>query len=273
MVTKRDVLSFISGVGFSEIFKKITGNTLTETLSHYMSKRKDAIEMLIDCGEDLTEDEKNEIREALKVDSVFRIVFEIDNPELLIDKELNRKAELKLKEIENKDIETFNFIGTMRISRTFGVSRLNRMNRFIIGHETDEIIELCNYLKKKFPQDGTKNNHLKRCEAFDFDPRREDESESIAYDIMRLINRKQTEIASVILSIMLELNEKFGNEYGDKFIKFISALAEKDPEKSKKIRRSLYNKYRSSKESTLSYVKEGLDIDKSVLRKKYFELG
>lgn len=278
MSIKQNIGYTAAGVSLAELIHKITGKTPLENISHLFSqkKRDEYINQLLKEAGNLSTEERNDITTALNYEPIFRIVAGIDKPEDRIDKEIEKKAELRLKDIKKNDEDTYSVIMSMKMSFSFGVSRMNRLNKFLVDNSVEDTIRIHNLLRAKFPGKFGKfeeEYHDKLYTAFNFHPTEEDEIENYAYLVQKLLNRELTDIAATQMDITVQLNNKYGMEIINKYIKFLKFIRNNDISEHKKFIKMMREKYTKSPEETLNLINEAMKNDSNSVRKKIFELS
>ena len=211
----------------------------------------------------------------MEIDSVFRIVIEMDKLGNDVDKELESNAELRLKEIEKKDADTHFQILGMKMSHMFGVSRMNRLNKFLSDNSAEDIINIHNLHRAKYPNKiGFVNGQYQALMiAFNFQPTEEDEIEYIAYLVRRLLSRESVEISSTQFEIWSELENKYGKEVRDDYNNFLNYLCNNFKSDHKIFLKMIHNKYSTSPEETLNTIKEAMINKSNIVRHKFFEMS
>lgn len=264
------------GASIAEFVHKFTGKTPLKSIFDKISKnkREKIISYMLEEAGDLSSKEKKVIREAMNFGSVFRIVTGIDNPSDFIDKDLEAKAELRLKEIEKKDEETYSTIMMLKAARLFGVNRINRLNKFLIENTIDDIIQVHNLLREKYPDHSNYGNEYydKLIKAFNFEPREDDEIERIAYEVQKLLTRESMSIRGAHFDIYMELEKNFGKKISNTYSEFLRKSFP-EPKKLLKFMKMMNEKYTASSQDTLNSIKEAMEIKSDSVRMKYFDIN
>lgn len=261
----------------SKLLKKHTRNSPLKSISNLFSKKKrrEINNLLFQEVGYLSSEEKTLIIKAMELESVFKIVMEMDKPENNVDKELESKAELRLKEIEKKDEDTHFQIFGMKTSHMFGVSRMNRLNKLLSDNSAEDIINIHNLHRSKYPNKigFVEGQYQALMTAFNFQPTEQDEIEYIAYLVWRLLSSESVEISATQFKIWSELENKYGKEVRDDYNNFLDYLCNNFKSDHKIFLKMIHNKYSTSPEETLNKINEAMKNKSNIVRHKFFEMS
>lgn len=147
---------------------------------------------------DLTQEEINEIKQCFKDPDIVTAFSEFYNDADKQTKEVWRKAQKKLEQIESINLEIANQvkgIGTSIIQKR----RETLFSYFIIKSDKEKIISLMKEINSQYERSG-EEYWSAVCEKFEFFSATQ--AEDIAYGIYKLLNRRETDEV-VTLNVLL----------------------------------------------------------------------